>query len=293
MRNFGILSLTLTCCLAAVLSGCSNDSAASGQAGTTTDSTSATPSAKSAYANLAAMPAQERTAEQNYELAGYLAQAGRIDDAYAALADAAVKGFADLARLKSDPALASLHSDARWQQVEVFVDVNGAQGELPDITANPPKPLPTQRPTPAPAKVNVQAPDWTLADASGKQVKLSDLRGKVVVMDFWATWCGPCKRSMPEIDKFTREHAGDDLVVLSVNVWERSQEMALQWFTEQKYAMTLLFGDRTLTTAYEVQGIPHLVVIDPSGMIRFSQAGYHPQLVDFLVRWTEAARKQG
>jgi thiol-disulfide isomerase/thioredoxin len=132
-----------------------------------------------------------------------------------------------------------------------------------------------------------------MADAAGRLVKLSDLRGKVVVMDFWATWCGPCKRSMPEIDKFTREHASDDLVVISVNVWEKSQAVALEWWNEQNYSMRLLFGDRNLTSAYGVQGIPHLCVIDAEGIIRYSQAGFHPQLADYLLKWTEAARKRG
>jgi thiol-disulfide isomerase/thioredoxin len=173
------------------------------------------------------------------------------------------------------------------------VDVNGAQGDLPDRSADPPKPVQAQRQMPPSARVNVQAPDWTLSDATGKKVKLSELRGKVVVMDFWATWCGPCKRSMPDIDKFAREHASPDLLVFSVNVWERSPDVALEFWKQQNYAMTLLFGDRSLTTAYEVQGIPHLCVIDVDGVIRYSQAGYSPQLADYLVKWTEAARKPG
>lgn len=292
MRSSRLLMLALSGWLYASVAGCSNDTAASG-AKPAADVTSTAEVPGDSYANLAALPAGDRTAEQDYTLACHLAQAGKTEEAFATLADAVLKGFSDLDRLKSEPALASLRSDQRWQQVEVFVDVNGATGELPDRTADPPKPLPTQRAMPPPAKVNVQAPDWTLTDAKGNQVKLSDLRGKVVVMDFWATWCGPCKRSMPEIDKFTREYASDDLVVLSVNVWDRSQQAALEWFNQQNYAMTLLFGDRDLTKAYEVQGIPHLCVIDPSGIIRYSQAGFHPQLVDYLVRWTEDARKQG
>jgi thiol-disulfide isomerase/thioredoxin len=244
-------------------------------------------------AQLLAIPARERTFAQDYRLACLYAQQGRADDAFASLADAAVKGFGDLAALRAEPALASLHSDSRWQQVEVFVDVNGSRGPLPDRTADPPKPIPVQSQMPPPSRVNIPAPDWTLPDANGQLVKLSDLRGKIVVMDFWATWCGPCQRSMPEIDKFVREHGSEDLVVFSVNVWDRSHEVALEWWKQQNYSMKLLFGDRNLTTAYEVQGIPHLCVIDGKGIIRYSQAGFDPRLVDYLVKWTDEARKQG
>jgi thioredoxin-related protein len=80
--------------------------------------------------------------------------------------------------------------------------------------------------------------------------------------------------------------------VLSVNVWERSQQEALDFWNQQDYSMKLLFGNRDLTSAYEIQGIPHLCVIDGEGIIRYSQAGFHPQLVDYLVKWTGAARKQ-
>jgi len=293
MRLCAAVVVSLTCLASGLIWSCSRDTTASDEGKAAAAQAAASQKSTESYAELSAMRPRDRSAEQDYRLAGFLAQMGRKEEAYSILSDAAVKGFSDLDRLRSDTALASLKSDERWPQVELFVDVNGARGSLPDQSANPPKPLPSQRTMPPPAKVNVKAPDWTLPDASGKMVKLSDLRGKVVVMDFWATWCGPCKRSMPEIDKFTRQYAGDELVVLSVNVWERSQQEALDFWNQQDYSMKLLFGNRDLTSAYGIQGIPHLCVIDAEGIIRYSQAGYHPQLVDYLVKWTGAARKQG
>jgi len=274
--------------------GCSGDTAASNEDATEPSTTTKVQpvSASTQLASLEdllAIPDRERNAEQDFQLACHHAKAGRTEDAFATLADAAVKGFGDTDRLKAEPALVSLHEDSRWRQVELFVDVNGAQGALPDQTHNPPAPLQRpQRRQPPSAPVNIPAPQWAMQDIDGNVVKLTDFRGKTVVMDFWATWCGPCKRAMPDIDRFVREHAGPDVVVLSVNVWERSPNVALDWWNDRQFGMRLLFGDRSLTSAYGVKGIPHLCVIDGDGIIRFAQSGYHPRLLNDLIRWTKS-----
>jgi thiol-disulfide isomerase/thioredoxin len=274
------------------LCSCSDDTTAS-QKQAQPPVTSAIKSEAQTFADLAALRPRDRTSEQDVQLAAYLAVLGRHDEAFASLSDAAVKGFSDLARLQAEPRFAPLRSDSRWQQLEVFVDVNGAQGNLPDRSAEGPETVTPARQMPAGAKVNIPAPDWALTNAQGKTIRLSDLRGKTVIMDFWATWCGPCKKSMPEIDKFTRQYASPDLLVFSVNVWERSPDVALEWWNQQNYAMTLLYGDRNLTSAYEVMGIPHLCLIDADGIIRYSQAGFHPQVLDVLRKYTASHERKG
>lgn len=269
--------------------GCSDDTTASEQKSTTQVADKQTKTDTQTFTELTALTARDRTAEQDVQLAGFYAEMGHKEDAFGRLSDAAVKGYSDLSKLQSDPKLANLRADERWHQVELFVDVNGGNHPMPTQTA----PQTVQRPPTQSAKVNIPAPDWTLLDVSGKPVHLKDLRGKTIIMDFWATWCGPCKKSMPEIDKFTREYASDDLLVFSVNVWERSPDVALEWWNQQGYVMKLLFGDRNLTTAYEVQGIPHLCLIDADGIIRYSQPGFHPQVLDYIRKLAESDRAKG
>lgn len=295
MRYPAALTTALLALALATLAGCTRDTTASEQKTATPTAAKSTKSDAQTYADLSALTPRDRTPEQDVQLAGFLAEMGRKEQAFAILSDAVVKGYSDMNRLQTEPRFATLRADERWQQVEIFVDVNSGTQPLPDRTAEGPQTVarPPAPSAPSASKVNIPAPDWILSDASGQTVKLSDLRGKVVIMDFWATWCGPCKRSMPEIDKFTREYADDDLLVFSVNVWERSPEVALEWWNQQDYSMKLLFGSRELTTAYQVQGIPHLCLIDADGIIRYSQPGFHPQVLDLLRKYSETDAPKG
>jgi thiol-disulfide isomerase/thioredoxin len=137
-------------------------------------------------------------------------------------------------------------------------------------------------------EIDKEAPDWSLPDAEGNLVALADLRGKIVVLDFWATWCGPCTVSMPMIDEFVRKHADSDVVVFSVDVWEKGKSAPLKYMRKNDFSMTLLYGNDELTQAYEVEGIPHLCVIDRNGRIRFAESGVSEELLENLIIWTES-----
>jgi thiol-disulfide isomerase/thioredoxin len=101
--------------------------------------------------------------------------------------------------------------------------------------------------------------------ALGAPVSLADQRGKVVVVDFWATWCRPCLESMPALDQVARAHAGD-VVVLSINLDDPKAARAI--FTDKHYAMTLLADDGETAERYGVTTIPHLVLVDRGGTVR-------------------------
>jgi|GEM_PF-1326714 len=118
------------------------------------------------------------------------------------------------------------------------------------------------------------APDWTLADPDGKRHSLSDYRGKVVLMDFWATWCPPCKIAMPGLQRLHEELAGDGLVVLGINTWERSPEMAPGFMTSNNYTYTLLMGGDEVAGTYQVKGIPTFYVVGTQGEIIFKGRGF-------------------
>lgn len=140
---------------------------------------------------------------------------------------------------------------------------------------------------PAPDKPLMPAPDWTLVDAEGMEVSLSDLRGTVVILDFWATWCGPCTRTMPLLHQWMENDMPHNVVVFSINVWEDDKQKAIKYMNDNRFAMNLLFGDEELTTAYGVEGIPYLCLIDAEGNLRFSHVGYTADLLDILNGWME------
>ena len=113
-----------------------------------------------------------------------------------------------------------------------------------------------------------KAADFTLTDVSGKSLKLSALRGKVVLLDFWATWCGPCRIEMPSIQRFHHEFKDKGLVVLGINQGETA--MVVQPFLKRNGFdfRILLDQTRTVSQKYQVSGIPTLFIIDKEGTIR-------------------------
>ena len=118
------------------------------------------------------------------------------------------------------------------------------------------------------------APDITLRTADGMSVRLADLKGKIVLVDFWASWCPPCKASFPALDGLYREYRGRGVEVLAINLDERQRD-ADTFLTEHPHALTVLFDPKGASAeAFGVQGMPSSFVIDRSGTIRFAHMGY-------------------
>jgi tetratricopeptide (TPR) repeat protein/thiol-disulfide isomerase/thioredoxin/outer membrane lipoprotein-sorting protein len=120
--------------------------------------------------------------------------------------------------------------------------------------------------------IGKSAADFTLRDLSDKPVRLSDLRGKVVVLDFWATWCGPCREEMPDLEELQK--ANKDIVVLGVDVGE--DETQVKKFVSDNHITfpILLAGQDRMIEDYGAHGYPTTVVIDKSGAIRSYTVGY-------------------
>ncbi len=120
------------------------------------------------------------------------------------------------------------------------------------------------------------APAFTLADRSGGQVMLSDLRGRVVCLDFWATWCATCKAALPALDKLSRRAGFEDVRFLAVNI-DRASALADRFVTEHMPGakLTLLRdGGGALLARYGADGMPALYLIDQDGVVRHVEAGY-------------------
>ena len=126
-----------------------------------------------------------------------------------------------------------------------------------------------------PAGASGDAPNFKLQNLDGKTVQLSDLKGKPVVLDFWATWCQPCRDSIPGMEKLHKDYAGKGLVILSVSLDGGAIEDVRAF--QKEYGMTypVLMGTEEVAAEYSVRTIPMMVVIDKAGKIqkRFLGAG--------------------
>ncbi len=116
------------------------------------------------------------------------------------------------------------------------------------------------------------APDWSLKTPEGRTVSLKDLRGRIVVLDFWATWCGPCKMAMPGIQKIHERFKDKSVKVLGMNTWERGGDPAA-YMKKKDYTYGLLLKADDVAKAYHVSGIPTFYVIGPDGKILLSEVG--------------------
>lgn len=126
----------------------------------------------------------------------------------------------------------------------------------------------------AEALVGQAAPSFTLADPSGQSVALESLRGKVVVLDFWATWCPPCRKGLPHLDKLAQQHAEDGVVVYAVNLKE-SSDKAKGFMDKEGLKLNVLMDSKgEVAKLYRVQGIPQTVVIDREGKVQAVVVGY-------------------
>ena len=113
------------------------------------------------------------------------------------------------------------------------------------------------------------APDFTLQDLEGKPVKLSDFRGKTVIVDFWATWCPPCIFQIPELNKLWQAHRERaDVMVIGVSVDVDGPEVVTQWIEEQGGAdYTIVMGSVELAEQFGALGFPTLAVVRPNGSL--------------------------
>jgi len=125
--------------------------------------------------------------------------------------------------------------------------------------------------------VGKSAPSFSLTGADGRPVRLSDLEGKVVVVDFWATWCPPCEKEIPDFVALQTKYADKGLVVVGLTIdetWDPVHPFMERY--KMNYPVARV-DDSSIVKAYDVsQGIPTTFVIDRSGVIRLRHLGYAP-----------------
>jgi TonB family protein len=118
------------------------------------------------------------------------------------------------------------------------------------------------------------APDFTVRDLEGREVQLSRLRGKAVLLDFWATWCAPCRAEMPDLENIRKE--SKDTVVLGINVGEDVDTVRKFVSGNHISFPILLGGNERVVQDYHVDAYPTVVVIDKDGTVRSRHTGYGP-----------------
>jgi peroxiredoxin len=120
------------------------------------------------------------------------------------------------------------------------------------------------------------APDFTLKSASGENLRLSDLRGEVVMINFWASWCGPCRQEMPLLDELYTRYKPLGFTILGVNVEEDSGK-ARELLENLPVTFPVVFDNQSkVSKLYEVVAMPSTVLVDRGGNLRYVHRGYKP-----------------
>ncbi|MGH9612519.1 MAG: peroxiredoxin family protein [Bryobacteraceae bacterium] len=124
-----------------------------------------------------------------------------------------------------------------------------------------------------PEKSRRMAPDFTLDDASGNPVRLKDFRGKVVLLNFWATWCGGCKVEIPWFIEFQRTYRNRNFAVLGISMDEGGWKSVRPFINARKINYPVMIGGPSIAALYDIQAMPVTLMIDPSGRVAATHVG--------------------
>lgn len=244
------------------------------------------------YAELATKNPQTASPKSNFQYARILIAMNRNEEAYAKLEDAVKSGKAndEMAETFKKLYIKLKGSEAGFDKYRAEI----RQG----IIANLQQKLNREM-------VKKPAADFKLTDLQGNEVSLSSLKGKTVVLDFWATWCAPCKASFPAMQMAVNKYKDDPTVkFLFIHTWEKTAtptKDADDYIKSQKYTFQVLMDNKDpetkvnkVVTDYNVKGIPSKFVIDPKGNMRFNIMGFdgsNEAAVDEISMMIDMARK--
>ncbi|MCX2584323.1 redoxin domain-containing protein [Pedobacter sp. MR22-3] len=244
------------------------------------------------YAELATKNPQTATPVTNFQYAKILMAMNRNKEAYAKLEDAVKSGKAndEMSETFKKLYIKLKGSDAGFDQYAAEIRkgiIAGLQQKLKKEMVKKP------------------AADFKLTDLQGNEVSLSSLKGKTVILDFWATWCTPCKASFPAMQMAVNKYKDDPSVkFLFIHTWERTAtptKDADDYIKSQKYTFQVLMDNKDpetklnkVVTDYKVRGIPSKFVIDPEGNTRFNIMGFdgsNEAAVDEISMMIDMAKK--
>lgn len=141
--------------------------------------------------------------------------------------------------------------------------------------------------TPQAQDKSVPAPGFSLQTPDGKTVKLSDYKGKVVIIDFWATWCPPCRKGIPDLVSLKNEYGKKGFEIIGISVDRETKDEVVPFMKNQKINYPVVFGNTTVYNQYGgISSIPTSVIIDKKGNIVATHVGLMPKSVyeDYLKK---------
>jgi len=123
-------------------------------------------------------------------------------------------------------------------------------------------------------------PSFSMKTTAGKSVSNQSLRGKVVLLDFWATWCGPCKAASPMVQALHKQYGSKGFVAIGANTFEDGDALQLTkaYATEHKYSYLFTYNNDKLAQSWGITGIPYFVLIDKKGVVQKIYRGYGPSM---------------
>jgi thiol-disulfide isomerase/thioredoxin len=154
-------------------------------------------------------------------------------------------------------------------EVKVDADIPVAEKDEGIVTAKEPKPVVT---------CSNPAPSFSLRGVNGEKVSLSDYTGKVVLIDFWATWCSPCRMAIPDLVALQNEYGADDFVIIGVSL-DREPSMVPRFVQQAgiNYVVAYGFGESIAMDYGNITSIPTAVIVDRNGCIKQRLVGLHPK----------------
>jgi thiol-disulfide isomerase/thioredoxin len=129
-------------------------------------------------------------------------------------------------------------------------------------------------------------PDFTMETTEGKTITAKSLRGKVILIDFWATWCKPCMLASPTMERLHKKFGSKGLVIIGANTGEESSKKgyaAAQYKSEHKYTYTFTRQNDRLAVEWGIQGLPSFILIDKKGVVREGFSGWHETQAEPMI----------